>query len=61
MPVKNIIPGQRVAKEKLERARELRCDRLLKSWSCMSSDLRMKRFWRICHRWLGKLKNWFWH
>ena len=24
MPVKNIIPGQRVAKEKLERARELR-------------------------------------
>jgi very-short-patch-repair endonuclease len=23
MPVKNIIPGQRVAKEKLERAREL--------------------------------------
>ena len=26
MPVKNIIPGQRVAKEKLERARELRRD-----------------------------------
>jgi len=24
MPIKNIIPGQRVAKEKLERARELR-------------------------------------
>ena len=24
MPVKNIIPGQRVAKEKLQRARELR-------------------------------------
>jgi len=24
MPAKNIIPGQRVAKEKLERARELR-------------------------------------
>lgn len=26
MPVKNIIPGQRVAKEKLQRARELRYD-----------------------------------
>ena len=26
MPVKNIIPGQRVAKEKLERAREFRRD-----------------------------------
>ena len=26
MPVKNIIPGQRVTKEKLERARELRRD-----------------------------------
>lgn len=26
MPVKNIIPGQRVTKEKLERARELRHD-----------------------------------
>jgi very-short-patch-repair endonuclease len=26
MPVKNIIPGQRVAKEKLQRARELRRD-----------------------------------
>jgi len=24
MPIKNVIPGQRVAKEKLERARELR-------------------------------------
>jgi very-short-patch-repair endonuclease len=26
MPIKNIIPGQRVAKEKLQRARELRRD-----------------------------------
>ena len=26
MPIKNIIPGQRVAKEKLERAREFRRD-----------------------------------
>jgi very-short-patch-repair endonuclease len=26
MPIKNIIPGQRVTKEKLERARELRRD-----------------------------------
>lgn len=26
MPVKNIIPGQRVTKEKLERARESRCE-----------------------------------
>lgn len=26
MPVKNIIPGQRVTKEKLERAKELRCE-----------------------------------
>jgi len=26
MPTKNIIPGQRVAKEKLDRARELRRD-----------------------------------
>ena len=26
MPVKNIIPGQRVAKEKLQRAKELRSD-----------------------------------
>jgi len=24
MPIKNIIPGQRVAREKLQRARELR-------------------------------------
>jgi hypothetical protein len=26
MPVKNIIPGQRVTKEKLQRAKELRRD-----------------------------------
>ena len=29
MPIKNIIPGQRVAKEKLERAREFRRDMTL--------------------------------
>jgi hypothetical protein len=29
MPIKNIIPGQTVAKEKLQRARELRRDMTL--------------------------------
>ncbi|HEY5269647.1 MAG TPA: hypothetical protein VII97_04880 [Anaerolineales bacterium] len=49
MPIKNVIPGQRVTKEKLERARELRREmtqneiRLWMKWGYELSDSGMRR------------------
>jgi very-short-patch-repair endonuclease len=42
MPIKNIIPGQRVTKEKLERSRELRRE-MTPAEKCLWQEVRAKK------------------